>query len=53
MAGFMNAVTELVEAGIIIQQSIKGERSAQVRLTIGVEEITSALKNDDDVKGML
>ncbi|KAG5361493.1 Origin recognition complex subunit 1 [Yarrowia sp. C11] len=53
MTGFMNAVTELVEAGIIIQQSIKGERSAQVRLTIGVEEITSALKNDDDVKGML
>lgn len=53
MTGFMNAVTELVEAGIIMQQSIKGERSAQVRLTIGVEEITSALKNDDDVKGML
>lgn len=53
MTGFMNAVSEFVETGIIIQQSIKGERSAQVRLMIGVEEITSALKNDEDVKGMM
>lgn len=53
MAGFLNAVNELVEGGILVQQMMRGERSANVRLSIGEEEIKSALRGDVDVEDML
>ncbi|ODQ64513.1 origin recognition complex subunit 1 [Nadsonia fulvescens var. elongata DSM 6958] len=53
MNGFTHAVAELVQSGIIIQQSTKGEITANVRLNIGDGEILSAFKNDADVAGML
>lgn len=53
MAGFLNAVSELAETGIIVQQAIKGERNARVRLTIGEDEIKTAFKGDRDVESMI
>lgn len=53
MVGFLSAVAELVEGGILVQQSIKGERSARIRLAIAEEEIKTAFKNDIDVETML
>ncbi|KAA8901326.1 hypothetical protein TRICI_006087 [Trichomonascus ciferrii] len=53
MAGFQNALAELVESGVLVQQSMRGERSANVRLAAGEEEVKSALLVDEDVAGML
>lgn len=53
MAGFLSTVAELVESGIIVQQSIKGERNARVRLAIAEDEIKTAFKGDLDVEGMI
>lgn len=52
MNGFLKAVTELVEGGVLIQQNSKGERIGKIRLTIAEEEIMTAFKNDKDVEGM-
>lgn len=53
MKGFLKAVNELVEGGILVQQSSRGERSARIRLTIAEEEIKTAFKNDQQVEGMI
>ncbi|KAF5092404.1 hypothetical protein D0Z00_004603 [Geotrichum galactomycetum] len=52
MNGFLKAVTELVEGGVLVQQNSKGERIGKIRLTIAEEEIKTAFKNDKDVEGM-
>uniref|UniRef100_A0A060TFZ7 Origin recognition complex subunit 1 n=1 Tax=Blastobotrys adeninivorans TaxID=409370 RepID=A0A060TFZ7_BLAAD len=53
MEGFLGALTELVEGGILVQQSMRGERSANIRLSANEEDIRTAFKNDTDVQGML
>lgn len=53
MAGFHNALAELVESGILVQQSMRGERSANIRLATGEEEVKSALMGDEEVEGMV
>lgn len=53
MAGFLNAVSELSETGIIVQQAIKGERNARIRLTVAEDEVKNALKDDPDVESMI
>lgn len=53
MEGFLGALTELVEGGILVQQSMRGERSANIRLSANEEDIRTAFKNDPDVQGML
>lgn len=52
MNGFLKAVTELVEGGVLVQQNSKGERVGKIRLTIAEEEIKTAFKNDKDIEGM-
>lgn len=53
MKGFLKAVTELVEGGVLVQQSMRGERSARIRLTVAEEEVKTAFKNDKEVEGMI
>lgn len=53
MTGFLKAVTELVEGGILVQQSMRGERSGRIRLTVAEEEVKMAFKNDQEVEGMI
>lgn len=51
--GFQKAVNELTESGVLVQQVMRGERSANVRLNMTAEDIRAALKKDRDVEGML
>lgn len=51
--GFQKAVNELTEGGVLVQQVMRGERSANVRLNMTAEDIKAALKKDRDVEGML
>lgn len=53
MKGFLKAVAELVEGGVLVQQSMRGERSSRVRLTIAEEEVKTAFKNDREVEAMI
>lgn len=53
MTGFLKAVTELVEGGILVQQSMRGERSGRIRLTVAEEDVKMAFKNDQEVEGMI
>jgi origin recognition complex subunit 1 len=44
---------ELVEAGVVAMEARnRGERAGKVRLTVGEEEVKSALMGDADVKGL-
>ncbi|ANB11139.1 origin recognition complex subunit 1 [Sugiyamaella lignohabitans] len=53
IAGFQYALNELIEGGVLLQQMLRGERSANIRLSIGEEYVKSAFKNDLQVAGML
>ena len=53
MNGFLKAVTELIEGGVLVQQSMRGERSARIRLTVAEEEVKTAFKNDKEIDGMV
>lgn len=44
--GFARGIAELVESGILFQQSGRGERHSRVRLNISESDIKSALKDD-------
>ena len=50
--GMGAAYTQLLEAGVIVAEDRKGNRGAKVRLHVSEEEIKSALKDDDEVKGL-
>lgn len=50
---FGHVVNELVENGILLQQSIKSERHRLIQLNVSDEEVLIALKRDDDVSKML
>lgn len=53
MSGFLHGLNELVEAGVLVQQAISGERSANVRLSINEDAVKVALRDDPDVEGMI
>jgi len=44
------ATMDLVEAGVVLVEARRGERTGKVRLNIGEEEIKLALKDDPDVR---
>ncbi|KAK9466628.1 hypothetical protein V1512DRAFT_291326 [Lipomyces arxii] len=50
---FLQAVTELVESGVLFQQAGRGERNRKIRLNVSEAVIKSALKNDEEVKKLL
>jgi origin recognition complex subunit 1 len=50
--GMGNAVSELTQSGIVNVETRRGERVGRVRLAVGDEEVRSALKDDELVKGM-
>lgn len=49
MIGMGMAVTDLTEAGIILLEARKGERTGKIRLNVGEEDLKAALKDDDSV----
>lgn len=51
--GLMSAATMLMEAGIIGLEVKRGERAGRLRLNVGEEEISSALRQDSDVGEMI
>ncbi|CAN6596422.1 hypothetical protein TRVA0_001S02740 [Trichomonascus vanleenenianus] len=53
MAGFVESVAELSEAGVIVVQNLRGERNGNVRLVVNETDVADAFKNDPDVKGMI
>ena len=50
--GLGAAAVELLEAGVVVVEERKGERGARVRLQASEEEVKSALKDDEEVKGL-
>jgi origin recognition complex subunit 1 len=52
MYGAEDAIIELGAGGIIGLEARKGERTRRVRLNIGDEEVTLALKEDEEVRGL-
>lgn len=46
------AATDLAEAGILLLESRRGERTGKVRLNVGDEEVRLAYKDDAAVRGM-
>lgn len=53
VAGMMLTVRELKEAGLVgLEERLKGERAAKVRLRVGEDEVKSALMGDAEVKGL-
>jgi len=53
MAGLISAAIMLMEAGVIGLEMKKGERAGRVRLSVGEEEISSALRDDRQVGRMI
>jgi origin recognition complex subunit 1 len=53
MAGFLNALSELGEGGVIVQQAMRGESTASVRLIVPEDIVKTALKDDQDVADIL
>ncbi|KAK9447797.1 P-loop containing nucleoside triphosphate hydrolase protein [Limtongia smithiae] len=51
--GFLQAVQELVETGILFQQGGRGERNRKIRLTISEADVKQALHNDADIGSFL
>ena len=52
MMGMGAAATGLLEAGVIVMEERRGDRAARVRLHISEEEVKSALKDDEEVRGL-
>ncbi|KAL9057700.1 MAG: hypothetical protein Q9162_002174 [Coniocarpon cinnabarinum] len=50
--GMGAAAIELLEAGVVVIEQNNGEREARVRLQASEEEVKSALKDDEEVKGL-
>jgi origin recognition complex subunit 1 len=50
--GLGNAAVQLMEAGVVVVETRRGERTGRVRLGVGVEDLKSALGNDNDTRGM-
>ncbi|MCJ1287112.1 Origin recognition complex, subunit 1 [Xylographa opegraphella] len=46
------ATIELLDAGIIGLEHRKGERTGQIRLNVGEDEVKNALKDDSEVSGI-
>jgi len=53
VAGLMSAAIMLTEAGVIGLEMKKGERAGRVRLNVGEEEVSSALRDDREVGQMI
>lgn len=53
VAGLMSAAIMLMEAGVIVLEMKKGERAGRVRLSVGEEEVLSALRDDRGVGRMI
>lgn len=51
MLGTEDAVQELVAGGLMGVEARIRERSRRVRLNVGDEEVTLALREDDSVRG--
>lgn len=51
--GLMGAAIMLMEAGIIGLEVKRGERAGRLRLNVGEEEISSALREDREVRKMM
>lgn len=52
VVGMGHAAVELMEAGIVGLEARRGERVGRVRLGVSDEEVRSALKDDDEVRGL-
>ena len=50
--GMGAALTSLVEAGIVGVEGRRGERTGRIRLGVGEEEVRTALREDEDCKGL-
>ena len=50
---FQHAIVELIDAGIIMSQAIKGEATVNLRLMTPANILKDALQNDRTVKGMI
>lgn len=53
MGGFLSALSELVEAGVVVQQAMRGESTASVRLIVPEDVVKNALKDDNDVADII
>ncbi|RPB28297.1 origin recognition complex subunit 1 [Terfezia boudieri ATCC MYA-4762] len=53
VAGLMSAAIMLMEAGVIGLEMKKGERAGRVRLSVGEEEVLSALRDDREMGRMI
>ena len=53
VAGLISAAIMLMEAGVIGLEMKKGERAGRVRLNVGEEEVSSALRDDGEVGRMI
>jgi len=53
VAGLMSAAIMLMEAGVIGLEMKKGERAGRVRLNVGEEEVSSALRDNREVGRMI
>lgn len=52
VAGLGNAAVQLMEAGVVMVEARRGERTGKVRLGVGVEDVKVALVNDNESRGM-
>ncbi|GME24904.1 origin recognition complex subunit orc1 [Neofusicoccum parvum] len=52
VTGMGGAAVELMEAGIVGLEARRGERVGRVRLGVSDEEVRSALKDDEEVRGL-
>ena len=50
--GMSAALASLVEAGIVGVEGRRGERIGRIRLGVGEEEVRTALRDDEDCKGL-
>lgn len=50
---FKHIITELVENGILMQQSVRSERHKLIHLNVSQDEVLSVLKTDQQVSNML
>ena len=50
--GLAAAVSSLAESGVVIVESRAGERTGRIRLSVGEEDIRTALRDDVDSKGL-
>lgn len=53
VAGLMGAAIMLMEAGVVGLEMKKGERAGRVRLNVGEEEVTAALRDDREMGKMI